>query len=124
MLYYLFICSDFSWRRRFYLKAIKHKPRFGDAYNNLASTYAQLGQINDAIETYQMALVIDSKLVDAHCNLGNLFKAQGRRETARKCYLEAIRLNPEFAIAWSNLAGMFKDECQRLVTGGGDLESM
>ena len=37
---------------------------------------------------------------------------------------DTIRLNPEFAIAWSNLAGMFKDECQRLVTGGGDLESM
>ena len=26
-----------------YLKAIKYKPRFSDAYNNLASAYAQLG---------------------------------------------------------------------------------
>jgi len=48
---------------RFYLKAIKQKPRFADAYNNLASTYMQLGQIDDAIETYQMALVIDLLLV-------------------------------------------------------------
>ena len=68
-----------------------------------------LGQINDAIETYQMCLIIDPGLVDAHCNLGNLFKAQGRIAAARQCYLEAIRLNPTFAIAWSNLAGIFKE---------------
>lgn len=33
---------------------MKLKPRFCDAYNNLASAYLQLGQTQDAIETYQV----------------------------------------------------------------------
>lgn len=37
-----------------FLKAVKLKPRFCDAYNNLASAYMQLGQTKEAIETYQV----------------------------------------------------------------------
>jgi protein O-GlcNAc transferase len=55
-------------------KATKLKPRFSDAYNNLASSYMQLGQVQEAMETYQMALVLNPLLVDAHSNLGNLYK--------------------------------------------------
>ena len=94
------------------MKAIKLKPRFCDAYNNLASAYMQLGQQQEAMETYQMALVLNPGLVDAHSNLGNLYKASGDTEAAKRCYLEAIRIKPEFPIAWNNLAGLFKDEGQ------------
>ena len=72
----------------------------------------QLGQSQEAMETYQMALVLNPGLVDAHSNLGNLYKATGDLEAAKKCYLEAIRIKPEFAIAWSNLAGVLKEEGQ------------
>lgn len=34
------------------------------------------GNIKQAIETYQMAIMLNPGLVDAHSNLGNLFKAQ------------------------------------------------
>lgn len=43
----LFVSHVFS-------KAVKLKPRFCDAYNNLASAYMQLGQTKEAIETYQV----------------------------------------------------------------------
>ncbi|CAM9820887.1 unnamed protein product, partial [Sphacelaria rigidula] len=43
-------------------QAVKLKPRFCDAYNNLASAYMQLGQTQEAIETYQMALVLNPAL--------------------------------------------------------------
>jgi protein O-GlcNAc transferase len=69
----------------------------------------QVGQSQEAMETYQMALTLNPALVDAHSNLGNLYKAQGDLESAKRCYLEAVRINPQFAIAWSNLAGIFKD---------------
>lgn len=36
------------------LQAVKLKPRFCDAYNNLASAYMQLGHTQEAIETYQV----------------------------------------------------------------------
>ena len=72
----------------------------------------QVGQSQEAMETYQMALTLNPALVDAHSNLGNLYKAQGDLESAKRCYLEAVRINPQFAIAWSNLAGIFKDEGQ------------
>jgi protein O-GlcNAc transferase len=87
---------------------VKLKPRYGDAYNNLASVYVQLGRIKDAIETYELAITINPGLVDAHSNLGNLLKATGNLTGAKKAYLEAIRLKPDFAIAWNNLAGVFK----------------
>ena len=61
----------------FCVKAIKLKPKYSDAYNNLASTYMQLGRTQEATETYQMALVLNPSLVDAHSNLGNLRKAAG-----------------------------------------------
>ena len=54
---------------RFYLKAIKCNPRFGDAYNNLATAHIQIGQVDDAIEAFQMSIVVDPGLVGAHCNL-------------------------------------------------------
>jgi protein O-GlcNAc transferase len=73
----------------------------------------QMGQSQEAMETYQMALTLNPALVDAHSNLGNLYKAQGDLEGAKRCYLEAVRINPEFSIAWSNLAGVFKDEGQQ-----------
>jgi protein O-GlcNAc transferase len=88
-------------------QAIKLKPRFSDAYNNLASAYMLQGRVQQAMETYQMALVLNPNLVDAHTNLGNLYKATGDMEAAKQCYLEAIRINAEFAIAWNNLAGSF-----------------
>ena len=58
------------------MQAIKLKPRFCDAYNNLASVHMQMGNTKQAIETYQMALMLNPALVDAHSNLGNLYKAQ------------------------------------------------
>ncbi len=70
------------------------------------------GQTQQAMETYQMALVLNPDLVDAHTNLGNLYKATGDMEAAKHCYLEAIRIKPEFPIAWNNLAGIFKEEGQ------------
>jgi protein O-GlcNAc transferase len=88
------------------VQAIKLKPRFCDAYNNLASVHMQTGNVKQAIDTYKMAIVLNPSLVDAHSNLGNLFKAQGNLEEAKRCYMEAIRVRPDFAIAWSNLAGM------------------
>lgn len=91
---------------------MKLKPRYSDAYNNLASAYMLQGQIQQAMETFQMALVLNPQLVDAHTNLGNLYKATGDIEAAKQCYLEAIRIKPEFPIAWNNLAGIFKEEGQ------------
>jgi len=90
-------------------QAIGLKPRFCDAYNNLAAAYAQLGQVPAAVHSYRTAISINPALHDAHCNLGNLLKHGGQLAEAKACYLESIRLRPSFAIAWSNLAGLVKE---------------
>lgn len=46
--------GDLKGAIEFYLKALKLKPRFGDAYNNLASAYMQIGQTQQAIDTFYM----------------------------------------------------------------------
>ncbi|RHY83994.1 hypothetical protein DYB35_004706 [Aphanomyces astaci] len=98
---------------QFYLRAIKLNPRFADVYNNLATSYMQLGATHEAIETYKMALVLGtSSIYTFILNLGNLYKAQGLFDDATTCFTNAIRVKPTFAIAWSNLAGLLKDEGQ------------
>jgi len=55
----------------------------------------QLGteeDVEEALESYRMCLILNPKMVDAHSNLGNLHKTRGRLEEAKRCYLEAIRL--------------------------------
>jgi hypothetical protein len=34
----------------------------------------QMGQLQEAMETYRMAIVLNPGLVDAHSNMGNLHK--------------------------------------------------
>ena len=51
--------------------ALRLKPSFTDAYNNMASALVQKGLIPQAVECYNAALQINPNLV---CNLRTLFQ--------------------------------------------------
>jgi protein O-GlcNAc transferase len=60
----------------YYQSALRLKPFFTDAYNNMASALVAKGLIPEAMDCYMQALRVNPRLVDVHNNLGDLWRAQ------------------------------------------------
>ena len=56
-----------------YQRAIKIKPSFTEAYNNLGLVFEELGKFNEAIDSYQQAIKIKPNFTEAYNNLGNSY---------------------------------------------------
>ncbi len=68
-----------------------NKPR---AHNNLATAYAKLGRLNDAVAEYLIALQLDPNRSETHNDLGVAYAKQGRLDDAIREYAVALRLRP------------------------------
>ena len=55
-----------------YKAALKLKPDFVEAINNLGITFFKLHQLDDAMKCYERALVLDPGFADAHNNIGTV----------------------------------------------------
>jgi tetratricopeptide (TPR) repeat protein len=86
-------------------EALRLKPNYADAHNNLANFLARTGRIPEALAHYEEALRIKPDFAGAHDNFANeLAKIPGRMPDAIAHYEEALRINPDFAEAHYNLA--------------------
>ncbi len=65
--------------------------------------YRILGQMEQAIKSYQQALNLDPHYLDAHFNLGNLWLLTNRDQQARDCYLQILERDPAHAWAYCQL---------------------
>ena len=63
-----------------YQEAIKLKPDFADAHNNLGVIFYDSNKINEAIIYYQEAINVDPDFADAHNNLANCLAELSRPE--------------------------------------------
>ncbi|MFX0132426.1 MAG: tetratricopeptide repeat protein [Candidatus Hodarchaeota archaeon] len=72
-----------------YKRAIKLKPNYAEAINNLGFTYDELGNKLDAINEYKKAIIANPKYSDAFFNLGIAYKEI-------KVYNEAIKALENF----------------------------
>ena len=88
-----------------YLAAIRLKPDYADAYNNLASLAAKQGDPQHAIAYASEAIRLRPDYPQAHFNLGNAFNLQGDTKNAAAQYAIAVRLKPDYAEAHYNLGG-------------------
>jgi Tfp pilus assembly protein PilF len=101
---------------------LKLNPDSAVAHNNLARLYHTQGQLDSAIEHYNLALQIDPRLAIAHNNLGILLLQKGNLVEGQQQLREALRLKPgnaetEFNLAltlsqqgqWSEAAELFKE---------------
>ena len=61
-----------------YEQALRIKPDYAEAHNNLGIALAQAGRIEEAIAHFEQALRIKPDYAEAHCNLGNVFLQKGR----------------------------------------------
>ena len=91
-------------------EAVRLKPDFAEAHNNLGLALQEQGQLAAAVAQYQQALRLKPNYVNAHYNLGNALKAQGQLAAAVAQYQEAVRLKPDYAEAHNNLGGAFRDQ--------------
>ena len=84
--------------------AIRLKPGFAPAYNNLGIVLRDQKKNEAAIEAFDRAVALDNRYFRAFNNLGIALQSAGRLNDAIGCYLRAIKLEPGYFMAKHNLA--------------------
>ena len=91
-----------------YEEAIKIKPDFAEAHNNLGFYLKEKGGVDKAIPHYKRAIKIKPDFADAHNNLGICFYELGKLDEALSSFKTAIKIKPDFADAHSNTGNVLK----------------
>jgi Flp pilus assembly protein TadD len=98
-----------------YKKALKIKPDFADAYNNMGNALNEKGDLEAAIDSYKQALKIKPDYADAYYNMGIALKDKGDLEAAIDNYKQALKIKPDYAEAYNNMGTSLNEK--------GDLEA-
>ncbi|MDD3975105.1 MAG: tetratricopeptide repeat protein, partial [Methanothrix soehngenii] len=78
------------------------------AWNNRGAALDNLHRHEEAIESYEEAIMIDPFDIYPWNNKGVSLSALGRQEAAVVCFWKAIEIDPEYAVAWKNLAVAYR----------------
>lgn len=95
-----------------YEQALRLKPDYVEAINNLGTVYYAKKSNRRAISCYSRALKIapeDSKSASIYMNLGTAYFARKRYEDATKSYQTAMRLDPEVFERHSSFGVMLEE---------------
>ena len=80
-----------------YEEALRLRPGYPEARNNLGNALESVGRTREAIAQYEEALRLEPNLAEAHYNLGRALAAMpGRSAEAIAQYEEALRLKPGY----------------------------
>ncbi|QNI31186.1 tetratricopeptide repeat protein [Alloacidobacterium dinghuense] len=77
-----------------YEKALKLKPTYPEALNNLGAVYYGQKQFHDAEHTYKKAIKLSPKSAMFYSNLGTAYLAEGKFKKGAECYRTALALDP------------------------------
>jgi tetratricopeptide (TPR) repeat protein len=86
-----------------YREAIRLKPDYGEAHNNLGIVLAHQGHSAEAVVEYKKGIRLKPDWAEAHYDLGVTLAKQRQYADAAVEFKEAIRLKPDFADAHFNL---------------------
>jgi len=95
----IFINSKTQWTY-----TIQHSPGAWPAYNNLGNVLSDAGQLQEARQQYQKALILNPDYPEAHNNLGISFARTGQYSEAIDQFQQALKLCPSLESAQDNLA--------------------
>ncbi|MES9843818.1 MAG: tetratricopeptide repeat protein [Candidatus Sedimenticola sp. 6PFRAG5] len=92
-----------------YKKAIKLKPDFAEAQNNLGNVFRDQQRWKEAVRSYRLASKIypDNPLILN--NLGNALYEIGELTQAEKLLKKALAIEPKYAEAHSNLGNVLRE---------------
>ena len=82
-------------------RALKLRPRYPQALNNLALQLRAAGEYDEAEVCYKSALELSPAALDTHINLASLYQSQGRVEAAERQFDLALALKPGYLKALS-----------------------
>jgi tetratricopeptide (TPR) repeat protein len=88
-------------------KQLESNPQNYRLHFELANLYADAGNHNEAIRSYQKALEINPKFVEAMVNLGSTYSDLELNEEAVEQFEAALALDPEDCKARSNLGNAY-----------------
>ncbi|XP_041453072.1 protein O-mannosyl-transferase TMTC3-like [Lytechinus variegatus] len=106
-----------------YLKVIRMRPDFVEAYINQGEILLKRGQLDEAESLYQQAARLDPLKADTHYNLGVVSMKKGQKPKALKHFDRAVEIDPRHKMALYNsalfiqesgLAARRKDAIKRL----------
>lgn len=92
----------------FYEKALSITPNKKTVIYNLADSLYLNGQLDEALEKYNLLLKIDGKNTHVYNSIARLYMNYSDYEKAEENYLKAIKITPNNAEAINNLANLYK----------------
>jgi tetratricopeptide (TPR) repeat protein len=84
-------------------RALRAKPDFADAHNNLGRAFAHLGRWKEAAREFELALQEQPDFADAHFNFANLLDQAKYTNEAIAQYETVLALQPDNFGAHNNL---------------------
>ena len=93
-------------------EAIRLKPDYAEAHNNLGTALDEKGRIDEAISQFQEAIRLKPDYAEALDNLGVALAAKGRLDEAIENYRQAIQVNSSRPETFFHL-GMTLDQSGR-----------
>lgn len=88
--------------------AIKLKPDWAGAHNNLGIILMDQGKFELATDSFSKAIQFDPGYARAYNNLGSSLRAQGKLKAAAESFRKAIKAKPDYVIAVFNLGSVMK----------------
>lgn len=99
--------KDFKDNISLYTVSLALSPNEVDLYYNLALSYAEIKDTQNAIENYQKVIELEPENYKAHNNLASSYMASGNLVSAEEEYKRAIELNPDLFSLYYNLANVY-----------------
>ena len=90
------------------LRAVKIRPGDKDALYNLANLYMDSKDHENAVETFERCLVLESEFAEALVGLGWSLLEIGRLDDSCNALIKAVKINPALFQAWMNLGNTLK----------------
>jgi tetratricopeptide (TPR) repeat protein len=84
-------------------EAIRLRPGYTDAINNLGNIFYFQNKFDEAVECYEQVLRLAPEHVGAHSNLGEVVRQQGKLKEALEHCERAVELQPDFAQGQTHL---------------------
>src|SRR5260370_424713 len=78
-----------------------------DAYLGLASTYEQMGRLQDAEQTYQRAIELRPHYWAGYSWLGHFYASHGRYQEAVEQFSHAAAVSPDNSSIYHSLGGLY-----------------
>ncbi len=89
-----FAKQEFEEAEKLYRSALKHYPKYSEAWVELGWLFQKLKRNEDALQAYRNATDIDPTYVSPHIRLAQLYASEGKWEDSLKCSKEALALDP------------------------------